>query len=62
MDNINRKYRKNVKAFWKFVNGSIKSSAKSRIGTLSDGSGSSVTSHTGKVKIVKSHCSRLGSE
>ena len=62
MVNVNCNYRINVKAFWKFVNGSIKSSAKSRIETLSDGSGSSVSSHAGKVKILKSHYSRLGSE
>ena len=23
MDNVNSNYRKNIKAFWKFVNGSI---------------------------------------
>ena len=28
MANVNSNYRKTVKAFWKFVNGLIKSSAK----------------------------------
>ena len=62
MNNVNSNYRKNIKAFWKFVNGSIKSSAKNRIETLTDDSGNSCSSHTGKVKILKSHYKKLGSE
>ena len=34
---VNNNYRKNIKAFWKFVNRSIKSSVKNRIETLTDG-------------------------
>ena len=59
---MNKNYRKNIKAFWKFVNGSIKSSSKNRIETLKDSSGNSFTSHAGKVKILKSHYEKLGSE
>ena len=50
MATINNNYQKNIKAFWKLVNGSVKSS-KNRIETLSDGRGNSVSSHAGKVKI-----------
>ena len=38
MTNIKNNYRKNTKAFWKFVNGLVKSS-KDRVDTLIDGSG-----------------------
>ena len=31
MANVNNNYRKNIKAFWKFVNGSVKSSAKNML-------------------------------
>ena len=62
MANVNNNYRKNIKAFWKFVNGSIKSSVKNRIETLTDGRGNSFSSHTGKVKILKTHYEKLGSE
>ena len=62
MAKVNNNYRKNIKAFWKFVNGSIKSSVKNRIETLTDGSGNSFSSHAGKVKILKSHYEKLGSE
>ena len=33
MANVNSNYRRNIKAFWKFVNGSIKSNAKNEIET-----------------------------
>ena len=62
MTNANSNYEKNIKAFWKFVNGSTKSSAKNRIETLTDDSGISCSSHTGKVKILKPHNKILGSE
>ena len=62
MANVNNNYRKNIKAFWKFVNGSIKSSAKNKIETLTDDRGSSFSSHAGKVKILKSHYRKLGTE
>ena len=62
MDNVNSNYRKNIKAFWKLVNGSIKSTAKNKIETLTDDSGNSVSSHAGKVKILKSHYRKLGTE
>ena len=63
MANVNSKYRKNMKAlFWKFVNGSIKSSAKNRIEALTDDSGDSFSSHAGKVKIRKSLCRKLGTD
>ena len=55
MNNVNSHYRKIIKAFWKFVNGSIKSSAKNRIETLTVDSGNSFSSQTDKVKILKSH-------
>ena len=45
-----------------FVNESIKSSVKNRIKILTDGSGSSFYSHTGKVKILESQYEKLGSE
>ena len=63
MDNVNNNYRKNIKALWKFVNGLVKSS-KNRIETLIDDSGNSFSSHAGtcKVKILKSHHEKLGSE
>ena len=61
MDNANNNYRKNIKAFWKFVNESVKSS-KNRIEALIDGSGNSFSSHAGKVKILKSHYEKLGSK
>ena len=54
MNNVSSNYRKHVKPFWKFVNGSVQSSAKNRIETLTDDSGNSCSSHTGKIKIVKS--------
>ena len=62
MAKVNSNYRKNIKAFWKFVNGSIKSSAKNKIETLTDDSGNSYSSHAGKVKILKSHYKKLGTE
>ena len=61
MANVNNNYRKNIKAFWKFVNGSVKSN-KNRIESLIDGSGNSFYSHTGKLKILKAHYEKLGSE
>ena len=62
MNNENSNYIKIIKAFWKLVNGSIKSSAKNRIETLTDDSGNSFPSHAGKVKILQSHYKKLGSE
>ena len=62
MNDVISNYRKNIQAFWEFVNGSIKSSAKSKSETLTDDSGNSFSSHTGKVKILKSHYKKLGSE
>lgn len=47
MANVNSKYRKNIKALWKFVKGSIKCSAKNKIETLTDNSGNSFSSHAG---------------
>ena len=61
MVNVNNNYRKNIKAFWKFVNGSVKSS-QNRIESLIDGSGNSFSSHAGKVKILKAHYEKLSSE
>ena len=55
-------YRKNIKAFWKFVNGSINLSVKNKIETLTDDSGNSFSSHAGKDKSLKSHYQKLGSE
>ena len=40
MANINHNYRENIKAFWKYVNGTIESSAKSSIQTFCDDNGS----------------------
>ena len=60
MNNGNSNYKRNIKAFWKFVSKSIKFSAKNRIET--DDSGNSCSSHTGKVKIFKFHYKTLGSE
>ena len=34
MAKANNKYRTNIKTFWKFVNGSIKSSVKNEIETF----------------------------
>ena len=51
MDNVNCNYRKNIEAFWKFVNGLIKSSAKNKIETLTDDSSNSLSSHAGKAKF-----------
>ena len=48
---VNSNYRKYIKAFWKFVNGSIKYSAKNKVETLTDDSGNSFSSLTGKVKF-----------
>ena len=62
MDNVNSNYRKSIKAFWTFVNGSIKSSAKDTIEKLTYDGGNSVSSHAGKVIILKSHCMKLGTE
>ena len=53
MDNVNSNYRKNIKAFWTFVNGSVKSSAKNKIETLTDDNCNSFSSCAGKVKILK---------
>ena len=56
MANVNKYYRNNIKPFWKFVNGSVKSSKNTcSIETLIDGSGNSFSGHAGKVKILKSH-------
>ena len=52
--NASSNYRKNIKAFWKLVNGSIKSNAKNRIEALTDGSVNSFSTCAGKVKILKS--------
>ena len=60
MDNVNSINRKNIKAFWKFINGSIKSSAKNKIETLTDDRFNSAFSLAGKVKILKSHYRKLG--
>lgn len=54
MANVDNDYRKNRNTFWKFVNGSIKSTAEIEVETLTDDSGSSFSSHAGKVKILKS--------
>ena len=62
MNIVNSNYRKNIKVLWKFLSGWINSSAKNRIETLTDNSGNSFSSHTGKVKILKSHQWKLGSE
>ena len=40
----------------------IKSSAKNKIETLTDDRGNSFSSHAGKVKILKSHYTKLGTE
>ena len=61
MANVNKNSRKNVKAFWKFVNGSVKSS-KTRIESLNNKQWQQFSSHAGKVKILKSHYEKLGSE
>ena len=61
MANVNSNYRKNIKGFWKFVSGSAKSN-KNRIETLVDDNGNAFSSHAGKVKILKSHHEKLGSE
>ena len=62
MDKVheNHNYRKNIKAFWKFVNGSAKSS-KNRIESLIEANDNSFC-HEGKVKIFKIHYRKLGSE
>ena len=52
MAKVDSNYRKDIKAFSEFVNGSIKSNVKNRIETLTDGSGNSFPSHAGKVKIL----------
>ena len=44
MDNVNSNYRKNIRAFWKFVNGLIKSTVTNRTETLIDGSGNRFSS------------------
>ena len=62
MAKVNNNSKKIFKAFWKFVNGSIKSRVKNRIETLNDDSGNSFLNHAGKVKILKSHYKMLGSE
>ena len=62
MPKVDNNDRKNIKAFVKFMNGWIKFSVKNRIETLTDSSGSSFSSHVGKVKILKSHYEKLGSE
>ena len=62
MTNVNKDYKKNAKAFWKFVNSHIKSNGKSRIEALNDGRGNCVSNHEGKLKILKSHNEKLGSE
>ena len=58
MVNVTNNYSKNIQAFWKFVNGSIKSS-KNRIETSIDGSGNSFSSHAGKLKVSKSHYEKI---
>ena len=62
MAKLNNNYRKNIKDFWKFVNGWIKSSVKNSFETLTDSSGNSFSSYGGRVKILKSHYEKLGSE
>ena len=62
MANVTNNYRTNIKAYWKFVNGSIKSSVKNRIETLADSNGNSFSSHAGKVKILRLHHEKLHSE
>ena len=52
MVNIDNTYRKNMKAFWKFINWPVKSS-KNRIETLLDGNGKGNYSREDKVKILK---------
>ena len=61
MAKVNNNYRKNIKTFWKFVNGSVKSSVKNRIETWTDHGGNSFSSHAGKIKILKSYYEKLGS-
>ena len=61
MANVNSN-RKKTKAFWKFVNESVKYNAMNQIETLTDGSGNSCSSHASKVKILKSHYMKLGCE
>ena len=61
MANVNNNYRKNIKAFWKFINGSVKSS-KNRIEKLIGGSGNSFSSHAGKVRILKLQYEKLSSK
>ena len=41
MDNVNSNYRNNIKAFFNFVNGSIRYSAKNKTEKLTDDSGNS---------------------
>ena len=53
MPYVNSNYRKNSKAFYKFVNGLIKSCAESKIETLTDDSGSINSNYAGKVKTLK---------
>ena len=62
MKNVNSNCRKNSIAFWKFVNGSVKYSAKNRIETLTDDSGNGFSTHTGKVKVLKSHYNPYGTD
>ena len=62
MTDVNKSYRKSIKALGKFVNGSINSTVKNRIETLIDGNGNSWSSRAGKVGILKLHYERLGSE
>ena len=46
-----RNISRNIRAFWKFVKGSVKSS-KNKIEALIDGYGNSFCSHADKVKIL----------
>ena len=62
MSKVNNNYRQNIEAFRRFVNWSIKSSAKNRIEALTASSDNSPSSHAGKVKILESHYEKLGSE
>ena len=62
MDKVNNNCEKNIKAFWKFVNDSVKCSGKSRNESLIDCSGNSISSHAGKLKILKARYEKLGSQ
>ena len=54
MANVTNTYMKNIKAFWKFANGSVQCTKK-RTETLTDGGDNSFSSYAGKINILKSH-------